>query len=168
MNSTLFRLCCLAVLPLGTIFALAQELTRLRARDMGVPIGGLPTGPLNTITDVARVLVGQTTIVRGDNIRNAATAILPHGGNLFRDTVPGTVFAGNAFRKRAGSTQVNELGEIATTILLARTLCVPHAADALIESMLALPGNQDVMSVNPLVGETNDGVQLQSRSQERS
>jgi D-aminopeptidase len=140
----------------------------LRARDMGVPIGVLPTEPLNTITDVAGVLVGQTTIVRGDNIRTGATAILPHGGSLFREAVPGAVFTGNAFRKLAGSTQVNELSEIETTILLACTLCVPHAADALIEYMLALPGNEDVMSVNPLVGRNHDGVQLHSRSQERS
>jgi D-aminopeptidase len=156
MNYTLFRLCCLAVLIPGTNFALAQEPTRLRARDMGVRIGVLPTGPLNTITDVAGVLVGQTTIVRGDNIRTGVTAILPHGGNVFRDKVPGAVFIGNAFGKLAGSTQVNELGEIETPILLTCTLCVPRAADALIEYMLALPGNEDVMSVNPLVGETND------------
>jgi D-aminopeptidase len=84
------------------------------------------------------VLVGQTTIVRGDNIRTGVTAILPHGGNLFREKVPGAVFAGNAFGKLAGSTQVNELGEIETTILLTCTLCVPHAADTLIEYMLAL------------------------------
>jgi D-aminopeptidase len=97
-------LCCLAVLLRGTIFALAQELTRLRARDMGVPIGVLPTGPLNTISDVAGVLVGQAIIVRGDNIRTGVTAILPHGGNLLRETVPGAIFVGNAFRKLAGST----------------------------------------------------------------
>lgn len=157
MNCTPVRLCCLAVLMLGTIFALAQELTRLRARDMGVRIGVLPTGPLNTVTDVAGVLVGQTTIVRGDNIRTGVTAILPHGGNLFREKVPGAVLIGNAFGKLAGSTQVNELGEIETPILLTCTLCVPRAADALIDYMLALPGNEDVMSVNPLVGETNDG-----------
>ncbi len=130
----------------------------MRARDMGVRIGVLPTGPLNTITDVAGVLVGQTTIVRGDNIRTGVTAILPHGGNLFREKVPGAVFIGNAFGKLAGSTQVNELGEIETPILLTCTLCVPRAADALIDYMLALPGNEDVMSVNPLVGETNDRV----------
>jgi D-aminopeptidase len=157
MNHTLFRLCCLIVLIADTNFALAQEPTRLRARDMDVRIGVLPAGPLNTITDVAGVLVGQTTIVRGDNIRTGVTAILPHGGNLFREKVPGAVFIGNAFGKLAGSTQVNELGEIETPILLTCTLCVPHAADALIEYMLALPGNEDVMSVNPLVGETNDG-----------
>lgn len=114
------------------------------------------------------MLVGETPIVRGDNIHTRVTAILPHGGNLFPEKVPGAVFVGNAFGKLAGSTQVNELGEIETTVLLTCTLCDPHAADALIEYILALPGNEDVMFVNPLVGETNDGVQLQSRSQERS
>lgn len=157
VNHRLFRLCCLAVLIVGAIAAAAQEQSRLRAREMGVSIGVLPTGPLNTITDVAGVLVGQTTIVRGDNIRTGVTAILPHGGNLFREKVPGAVFIGNAFGKLAGSTQVNELGEIETPILLTCTLCVPRAADALIEYMLELKGNENVMSVNPLVGETNDG-----------
>ncbi len=157
MKHRLFWLCCLATVVIGTISALAQETARLRAHEMGIRIGVLPTGPLNTITDVAGVLVGQTTIVRGDNIRTGVTAILPHGGNLFREKVPGAVFIGNAFGKLAGSTQVNELGEIETPILLTCTLCVPRAADALIDYMLALQGNEDVMSVNPLVGETNDG-----------
>src|SRR5215813_4129532 len=130
---------------------------RPRARDLGITVGVLPPGPLNAITDVAGVLVGQATVVRGDNIRTGVTAILPHGGNLFREKVPGAVFIGNAFGKLAGSTQVNELGEIETPILLTCTLCVPRAADALMEYMLALPGNEDVRSVNPLVGETNDG-----------
>lgn len=139
------------------VFARAQEAPRPRARDVGVRIGVLPPGPLNAITDVSGVFVGQTTIVRGDNIRTGVTAILPHGGNLFREKVPGAVFVGNAFGKLAGSTQVNELGEIETPILLTCTLCVPRAADALIEYMLALPDNEAVMSINPLVGETNDG-----------
>src|SRR5260370_29826622 len=157
MKHRLFWLCCLATVVIGTISALAQETARLRAHEMGIRIGVLPTGPLNTITDVAGVLVGQATVVRGDNIRTGVTAILPHGGNLFREKVPGAVFIGNAFGKLAGSTQVNELGEIETPILLTCTLCVPRAADALIDYMLALQGNEDVMSVNPLVGETNDG-----------
>jgi D-aminopeptidase len=112
---------------------------------------------LNAITDIPSVLVGQTTIIRGANIRTGVTAILPHGGNLFREKVPGSVFIGNAFGKLAGSTQVNELGEIESPILLTCTLCVPRVADALIDYMLALPGNEDVKSFNPLVGETNDG-----------
>ena len=142
----------------------AQEPARPRARDIGVRIGVLPPGPLNAITDISGVLVGQTTIIRGENIRTGVTAILPHGGNLFREKVPGAVFVGNAFGKLAGSTQVNELGEIETPILLTYTLCVPRAADALMDYMLALPGNEAVMSVNPLVGETNDGYLNDIRS----
>jgi len=117
----------------------------------------LPTGPLNAITDVIGVTVGQTTLIKNDNVRTGVTAILPHGGNLFREKVPGAVFIGNAFGKLAGSTQVNELGEIETPIMLTSTLNVPRVADATIDYMLALPGNEDVQSINPLVGETNDG-----------
>jgi D-aminopeptidase len=135
----------------------ANTQNRPRARELGVTVGILPTGPLNAITDVDGVLVGHTTIVRGDNIRTGVTAILPHGGNLFREKVPGAVFVGNGFGKLAGSTQVNELGEIETPILLTSTLSVPRTADFLIDYMLALPGNEDVQSINPLVAETNDG-----------
>ena len=131
--------------------------TRPRASDLGLKVGILPTGPLDAITDVAGVEVGHTTIIRGDDVRTGVTAILPHPGNLFREKVPGAVFVGNAFGKLAGSTQVNELGEIETPILLTSTLSVPRVADALIDYMLALPGNEDVESINPLVGETNDG-----------
>jgi D-aminopeptidase len=131
---------------------------RPRARELGIVTGALPTGPLNAITDVAGVKVGHTTLHRGEKIRTGITAILPHGGNLFREKVPGAVFIGNAFGKLAGSTQVNELGEIETPILLTSTLNVFRAADALIDYMLALDGNHDVRSMNPLVGETNDGV----------
>src|SRR4026208_1012115 len=130
---------------------------RPRAREAGVVVGVLPTGPLNAITDVDGVLVGHTTIIRGDNIRTGVTAILPHGGNLFREKVPGAVFVGNGFGKLAGSTQVNELGEIETPILLTSTLSVPRVADFVIDYMLSLPGNEDVQSINPLVAETNDG-----------
>src|SRR5215469_15664809 len=144
--------------------AWAQQPSRPRARDAGVIVGVLSPGPLNSITDVARVMVGQTTIVRGDSVRTGITAILPHSGNLFREKVPGAVFIGNAFGKLAGSTQVNELGEIETPILLTCTLCVPRAADALIDYMLAQPGNEEVQSVNPLVGETNDGYLNDIRS----
>ncbi len=124
---------------------------------MGISVGVLPTGPLNAITDVDGVLVGQTTVIRGDDVRTGVTAVLPHGGNLFRDKVPGAVFVGNAYGKLMGSTQVEELGEIETPILLTSTLNVPRAADALLDYMLALPGNEDVRSVNVVVGETNDG-----------
>jgi len=130
---------------------------RPRASDLGLKVGILPTGPLDAITDVAGVEVGHTTIVRGNDVRTGVTAISPHPSNLFREKVPGAVFVGNAFGKLAGSTQVNELGEIETPILLTSTLSVPRVADALIDYMLALPGNEDVESINPLVGETNDG-----------
>jgi D-aminopeptidase len=137
---------------------------RPRVRDLGVKVGVLPTGQLNAITDVAGVLVGQTTVIRGDNVRTGVTAILPHSGNLFREKVPGAVFVGNAFGKLAGSTQVNELGDIETPILLTSTLAVPRVADFLMDYMLALPGNEDVQSINPLVGETNDGYLNDIRS----
>jgi len=130
---------------------------RPRALDLGLKVGILPTGPLDAITDVAGVRVGHATIIRGDDVRTGVTAILPHPGNLFREKVPGAVFVGNGFGKLVGSTQVNELGEIETPILLTSTLSVPRVADALIDYMLALSGNEDVESINPLVGETNDG-----------
>src|ERR1043165_9334702 len=135
----------------------AQTEQRRRARDLGVVVGVLPAGQLDAITDVPGVLVGHSTIVRDANIRTGVTAILPHGGNLFREKVPGAVFIGNAFGKLAGSTQVNELGEIETPIMLTSTLNVPRVADATIDYMLALAGNEDVQSINPLIGETNDG-----------
>lgn len=136
--------------------AFAQE-ARPRARDLGIKIGVLPAGANNAITDVGGVTVGQTTIIRGENVRTGVTAIVPHSGNLFREKVPGAVFVGNGFGKLAGSTQVNELGEIETPILLTSTLSVPKTADFLMDFMLAMPGNEDVRSINPLVAETNDG-----------
>src|SRR6266699_3344641 len=154
------RILAAMVALLVTAAAVAQNTpsnARPRASDLGLKLGILPTGPLNAITDVAGVEVGHTTIIRGDDVRTGVTAILPHSGNLFREKVPGAVFVGNAFGKLAGSTQVNELGEIETPILLTSTLSVPRVADALIDYMLALPGNEDVESINPLVGETNDG-----------
>ncbi|HWO02838.1 MAG TPA: P1 family peptidase [Blastocatellia bacterium] len=134
-----------------------QTNERPRARDIGISVGILAPGPLNAITDVEGVKVGHTTIIRGDDVRTGVTAVLPHAGNLFREKVPGAVFVGNAFGKLVGSTQVNELGEIETPILLTSTLSVPRVADAVIDYMLALPGNEEVQSINPLVGETNDG-----------
>ena len=163
MKSNL-RFVCPMFLLLVNHLGLSQQQTRPRARETGIVIGVLRPGPLNAITDVAGVLVGHSTLIRGDNIRTGVTAILPHAGNLFREKVPGAVFVGNAFGKLAGSTQVNELGEIETPILLTCTLCVPGAADALIDYMLSLPGNEDVQSVNPLVGETNDGYLNDIRS----
>ena len=134
-----------------------EEESRPRAREAGIKVGILPTGSLNAITDVAGVRVGHATIIRGDNVRTGLTAILPHGGNLFREKVPGAIFVGNGFGKLMGSTQVNELGELETPILLTSTLSVPRVADFLLDYMLSLPGNEDVQSVNPAVGETNDG-----------
>jgi D-aminopeptidase len=135
----------------------AGQQQRPRARDVGIVVGVLPPGPLNAITDVAGVRVGQVTLARGDSINTGVTAILPHDGNVFRDKVPAAVIVGNAFGKLAGSTQVNELGELESPIVLTCTLCVPRAADAVLTYLLGLPGNEDVRSANPVVGETNDG-----------
>ena len=140
------------------IVLLAGAQPRPRAATLGIPGGVLPRGTLDAITDVAGVKVGHATVIRGENVRTGATVILPHDGNLFRDKVPGAVFVGNAFGKLAGSTQVEELGEIETPIALTSTLSVPRVADGLIDYMLALPGNEQVRSINPLVGETNDGT----------
>jgi D-aminopeptidase len=130
---------------------------RPRIREAGITVGILSPGSLNAITDVAGVRVGQTTLVRGENVRTGVTVILPHGGNLFREKVPTAVFAGNAFGKLMGSTQIEELGELESPIALTSTLNVARVADALIDHMLALPGNEDVRSINVVVGETNDG-----------
>jgi D-aminopeptidase len=148
----------LALLALAAPMPAMQNQSRPRARDVGLTVGILPTGPLDAITDVAGVAVGHATLVRGDDVRTGVTAVLPHTGNLFREKVPGAVFVGNGFGKLAGSTQVDELGEIETPILLTSTLSVPRVADALVEYTLALPGNEDARSVNPLVAETNDGA----------
>ena len=131
---------------------------RPRAREAGIVIGVLPTGPLNAITDVGGVKVGQVTIVEGGNIRTGVTAILPHGGNLYQDKVPAGFSVGNAYGKFMGSTQIKELGEIETPIVLTNTLNVPEAAAGVIEWTLKQPGNEEVRSVNAVVGETNDGT----------
>src|SRR5438309_198323 len=133
------------------------SVTRPRSSDLGLKVGILPTGPLDAITDLAGVEVGHTTVIRGDDVRTGVTAIVPHPGNLYREKVPGAVFVGNGFGKLAGFTQVEEMGDIETPILLTSTTSVPRVADALISYMLALPGNEDVLSINPVVGETNDG-----------
>ncbi|MEX2662801.1 MAG: P1 family peptidase [Vicinamibacterales bacterium] len=144
-------------LPLLLAMLVAQTTPRPRARDLGIAPGAMEPGPLNAITDVPGVLVGQTTVVTGDNVRTGVTAILPHGGNLFREKVAGAVFIGNAFGKLAGSTQVQELGTIESPIVLTNTLSVGAAMDATVRWTLAQPGNDTVRSVNALVGETNDG-----------
>ena len=130
---------------------------RPRAREAGITFGILPPGRLNAITDVAGVRVGQVTIVEGNAIRTGLTAILPHGGNLYQDKVPAGFAVGNAYGKFMGSTQIKELGEIETPIVLTNTLNVPEAAAGIIEWTLKQPGNGDVRSVNAVVGETNDG-----------
>jgi D-aminopeptidase len=132
--------------------------TRQPARDLGIVVGVLPPGPLNAITDVAGVLVGQVTITRGTSINTGVTAILPHGGNVFQEKVPAAVVVGNGFGKLAGFTQVQELGELESPVVLTCTLCVPRVADAVFTYLLGLPGNEEVRSANPVVGETNDGV----------
>jgi D-aminopeptidase len=128
-----------------------------RARDLGVAPGVFAPGPLNAITDVADVRVGHTTVIEGDRVRTGVTAVVPHGGNVFQDKVAGATFVGNAFGKLAGSTQVAELGTIETPIVLTNTLNVGTAMDAVVRYTLAQPGNEQVRSVNAVVGETNDG-----------
>jgi len=140
-----------------TVNGQTTQIPRPRARDIGLKIGILPIGPLNAITDVSGVLVGQTTVSRGDSVRTGVTAVLPHGENIFQKKVPAAIYVGNGFGKLAGSTQVNELGEIETPILLTSTLAVPKTADFLMDYMLGLPGNENVQSINPVVAETNDG-----------
>jgi len=150
----------LAALVLGAAVAgplMAQDGARVRARELGVAPGVFEPGALNAITDVAGVLVGHTTLIEGDSVRTGVTAILPHGGNVFRERVPAAVHVGNAFGKLVGSTQVEELGELETPILLTCTLCVWRAADAMAAWMLEQVGMEDVRSINPVVGETNDG-----------
>lgn len=130
---------------------------RPRARDLGIRIGIFAPGEHNAITDVEGVRVGHTTVVEGERVRTGVTAILPHGGDLFRDRVPAAIHVGNGFGKLAGVTQVRELGELETPILLTCTLCVWRAADAMVDWLLGRPGMEGVRSINPVVGETNDG-----------
>jgi D-aminopeptidase len=137
---------------------------RPRARDLGIVVGVLAPGPLDAITDVAGVRVGQVTLARGDSINTGVTVVLPHDGNLFREKVPAAIVVGNGFGKLAGSTQVNELGELESPIVLTCTLCVPRAADAVLTYLLGLPGNENVRSANPVVAETNDGFLNDIRS----
>ena len=130
---------------------------RPRAREAGIEIGILPPGPLNAITDVAGVRVGHVTLNEGRSTRTGVTAILPHGGNLYQDKVPAGFAVGNGYGKFMGSTQILELGEIETPILLTNTLNVPEAASGIVDWTLRQPGNTEVRSVNAIVGETNDG-----------
>jgi len=138
--------------------AMSQDATqRPRARDIGLVVGVFQPGANNAITDVSGVRVGQTTVVEGDDVRTGVTAILPHGGNPYLSRVPAAIHVGNGFGKLLGVTQVRELGELETPILLTCTLCVWKAADAMVEWMLARDDMENVRSINPVVGETNDG-----------
>jgi D-aminopeptidase len=145
-----------ALVVTGWSAAAAQQ-SRPRARDLGIVVGVLSPGPLDAITDVAGVRVGHATLARGDSVNTGVTAVLPHDGNVFREKVPAAVVVGNGFGKLTGSTQVNELGELESPIVLTCTLCVPRAADAVLTYLLDLPGNTDVRSANAVVAETNDG-----------
>jgi len=153
---------CAAVAMLAVGVSLAGQgqtalAGRPRARELGIRPGMYEPGPFNAITDVAGVRVGQVTIVEGKDVRTGVTAILPHGGNLFREKVAGAVYVFNAFGKLVGATQVEELGQIESPIVLTNTLSVWDAAAAVAEWTMAQPGNDSVRSVNPVVGETNDG-----------
>ena len=156
-----FRIALLCAVLSASVVA-AQEgpavaAGRARARDLGVAPGIFPPGAANAITDVAGVRVGHATVIVGDSVRTGVTAILPHEGNAFLDRVPAAMHVGNGFGKLLGVTQVEELGELETPILLTCTLCVWRAADALVAWMLEKPGMERVRSINPVVGETNDG-----------
>jgi D-aminopeptidase len=157
MRAPLVPACALALLCLAARPAPAEDAQRPRARELGLAPGVLDPGPLNAITDVEGVRVGHETIVEGDAIRTGVTAVVPHAGNLFQEKVVAAVHVFNAFGKLVGSTQVAELGQLETPILLTNTLGVWDAAAALVDWMLARPGNESVRSINPVVGETNDG-----------
>src|SRR4051812_36422844 len=140
-----------------TTISVPLQAQRARARDLGVKPGVFQPGKLNAITDVAGVKVGHATVIEGDSVRTGVTAILPHGGNLYTDRVPAALHVGNGFGKITGVTQLRELGELETPILLTCTLCVWKAADAMVEWLLERPDMANVRSINPLVAETNDG-----------
>ena len=144
------------VLFIASLTLISSE-ERPRMREFGIETGTMKTGEWNSITDVPGVRVGQVTLIEGQDIRTGVTAILPHGGNIYQEKVPAAVYIANAYGKLMGSTQVEELGNLETPIILTNTLSVPTAGDAVIDYILSLPGNERVGSVNPVVGETNDG-----------
>ena len=145
----------IAILAPNVVWAQANE--RLRARELGIQIGVFPTGVHNAITDVSGVQVGHSTVVQAPNVRTGVTAILPHAENAYISRVPAALHVGNGYGKLLGVTQVRELGELETPILLTCTLCVWKAADAMVEWMLEQTGMENVRSLNAFVGETNDG-----------
>ncbi len=145
--------------------AVPSLFSQSRIAELGIHIGVMPAGKYDAITDVDGVKVGQVTLIRGEDVRTGVTAILPHGGNIFQEKVPAAVYVGNGFGKMTGLSQVRELGNLETPIILTNTLSVPMAAGALLDYVLALPGNEQVRSVNPVVGETNDGYLNDIRGQ---
>ncbi|MCB0634140.1 MAG: P1 family peptidase [Saprospiraceae bacterium] len=147
----------LPILFLFSMFIKTDSVAQSRPRDLGIVIGVIPPGPLNAITDVAGVKVGHYTRIKGKSIRTGVTAILPYSGNMFQSKVPAAIYLGNGFGKLAGYSQVEELGNIETPVILTNTLSVPAAVEAIIEYTLKQTGNEDVRSVNGIVGETNDG-----------
>ena len=160
LSRTIMRRMLLATGFLSSVVATVTAQQKIRARALGIAPGTLAPGRLNAITDVAGVLVGQSTVIDGDSVHTGVTAIRPHPGNLFLERVPAAIYVGNGFGKLLGSTQVSELGELETPILLTCTLCVWKAADAMVAYLLEQPGMADVRSINPVVGETNDGYVL--------
>lgn len=166
MRKALSSVCVAAVVIGGCAAAQTKTATegvaqsaspRPRARELGIRPGVLEPGPLNAITDVPGVRVGQVSVVEGESVRTGVTAIVPHAGNVFREKVAAAVYVFNAFGKLVGKTQVDELGQLETPILLTNTLSVWDAAAAMVDWMLTRPGNEQVGSINPVVGETNDG-----------
>jgi D-aminopeptidase len=165
MVKTFFRISIILVFfflsPGSSVFpgtaADSNDAAKKRAREYGIKIGILEPGPHNAITDVNGVKVGHCTLMKGDNIRTGVTAILPHGNNIFQEKVPAAIYIGNGYGKLTGYSQVEELGNIETPIILTNTLSVPTAANAIIDYTLSFEENRDVRSVNPVVGETNDG-----------
>lgn len=153
----LFVIALLIAPPRAAPGAAVQGPERPRAREIGVAPGIFKPGRFNAITDVAGVKVGHTTVWEGDSIRTGVTVILPHDGNLYRDRVPAAIYVANGYGKLLGITQVRELGELETPIALTCTLCVWQVANALVDHLLAQPGMEDIRSINPVVGETNDG-----------
>lgn len=149
----------LLLLVLAFIFQFGQEgySQNKRVRDYCIQPGVMTPGPNNAITDVPGVTVGHKTLINGEQVRTGVTAILPHQGNIFRNKVPAAVYVANGYGKMAGSTQIQELGNMETPIILTNTMSVPRASEALIDYTFLIPENSDVQSVNPVVGETNDG-----------
>ncbi len=159
MNNKTKRYFCIVLSAIFSAALWGAEHTNIRprAREVGIAPGVLSPGKLNAITDVQGIKVGHVTLIEGKAIRTGVTAIIPHSGNLFAEKVPAAIYLGNAFGKLIGYTQVEELGNIETPIVLTNTLNVGIVADGVIEYMLDLPGNENVTSINPVVGETNDG-----------